>query len=112
MRASASKSERFRARFRAAGVLVLVLGISGAGLLYWIRTRSPDPADDPLLAGYAKPEMRQMEILYGKMGQISMDLMADLKRPAVQAIVIAVASIAVALACFFVADRWTDGEAK
>jgi hypothetical protein len=31
---------KLRARFRTAGVIVLLLGIGGAFILYWIRTRN------------------------------------------------------------------------
>jgi hypothetical protein len=104
--AISNSTSKHRARFRLAGVIVLLLGLSGAGGLYWIRTRAADPMDDPMMAGYAKPEMRQMEMLYGKMGQITLDLMDDLRRPGTQAILTAAISIALALVCFFLANRW------
>ena len=99
---------KHRARFRTAGILVLVLGIGSACALYWIRTHNRDWTDDPMMAGYSKPEIRQMEIMYGRMGEMTSDFMNDLKRPGTQAILIAAISILIALGCFFLANRWVD----
>jgi hypothetical protein len=102
-------SSKSRARLRTAGFVVLLLGIGGACILYWIRTRQPDLMDDPMMTGYSRPESRQMAILYGKMGQMVLDLTDDLKRPGVQAILIAGISALIAVACFFVAREPDDG---
>lgn len=85
-------------------------GIASACLLYWIRTHYQDPNADPMLAEYSKPEIRQMEILYGKMGLMTTDLFDTLKRPGPQAILIAAISVLVAAGCFFFARRWVDGD--
>lgn len=63
-----------------------------------------------MLAGYSKPETRQMEILYGKMGLVTSDLFDALKRPGTQAILIVAISALVAMGCFFFARRWVDGD--
>jgi hypothetical protein len=105
-----SSSLKHRAQFRAAGVIVLLLGIGSAWILYWLRTRNQDSSADPMLAGYSKPETRQMEILYGKMGLVTSDLFDALKRPGTQAILIVAISALVAMGCFFFARRWVDGD--
>lgn len=92
--------------------MVLVLGIAGAGVLYWIRTRNQDAGEDPMLEGYSNPSARQMGVLYGKMGLMISDLTDDLKRPGVQAILIAAVSVVVALACFYLARRPDDGPTR
>jgi hypothetical protein len=47
-------------RLRMIGIVVLALGIGGAGVLYWLRTRSPDVSDDLSMAGFNRAEQRQM----------------------------------------------------
>jgi hypothetical protein len=97
-------SSRHRARkLRIIGVIVLALGIVGAGMVYWLGTRSADLSDDPSMAGYDKPEERQMEILYGKQGELIEDWSNDLKQPGTQAIIIAAASVIIASGCFYFA---------
>lgn len=85
------------------GVIVLVLGMAGAGIVYWLGTRSPDVSGDISMAGYNKPEQRQMEILYGKQGELIEDWSDDLKQPGTQAILIIIFSTAVAAGCFYFA---------
>ena len=63
-----------------------------------------------MLAGYSKPETRQMEILYGKMGLATSDLIEALGRPGTQAVLIVAISVLVAMGCFFFARRWVDGD--
>ena len=87
-------------RLRLIGTIVLVLGISGAAVVYWLGTRSPDLRDDLSMLGYNKAEQRQMGRLYGKMGTLMDDWMNDLKRPGVQAALIAGFSALVAGGCF------------
>ena len=99
---------KHRAQFRAAGVIILALGIGSACLLYWLRTRGLDSSNDPMLAEYSKPEARQMAILYGKMGQATSDLFEALKQPGTQAFLIVAVSALVAMGCFFFARRWVD----
>ena len=93
-----------RARtLRIIGVVVLVLGIAGAGIVYWLGTRSPDVSDDLSMAGYNKPAERQMKILYGKQGELIEDWSNDLKQPGTQTIIIAIFSTANAAGCFYFA---------
>lgn len=63
------------------------------------------------MAGYNKPEERQMEILYGKQGELIEDWLNDLKQPGTQAIIIAVAAAIITAGCFYFA-RLLDDEDK
>jgi hypothetical protein len=98
-----------------AGIIVLVLGIAGAGVVYWLGTRSPDASDDLSMVGYEKAQTRQMEQLYGKSGLLIQEWYDDLKQPGTQAIIIAAVSALIAAGCFYFArlsdnvDGPTDG---
>ena len=82
------------------GIIVLALGIAGAGTIYWLGTRTPDLSDDPSMLGYNKAASRQMGMLYGKQGLLIEEWSEDLKRPGTQAtILLAVAALG-ALGCF------------
>jgi len=83
------------------GIIVLVLGIGGAGIVYW--TRSPDLNDDPSMLGYDKAESRQMGMLYGKQGLLIEEWSEDIKRPGTQATIITAVSILIAAGCFYFA---------
>jgi len=97
-------SARRRARkLRITGVIVLALGFAGAGIIYWLGTRSPDVSDDLSMAGYDRAAERQMEILYGKQGELIEDWSNDLKQPGTQAIIIVVAAALIAGGCFYFA---------
>jgi hypothetical protein len=103
---------RLRARkLRIIGVIVLALGIAGAGIVYWLGTRSPDLSDDLSMAGYNKPEERQMEILYGKSGELIEDWSNDLKQPGTQAVIIVVAAALFTGGCFYFARLSDDDDA-
>jgi hypothetical protein len=91
------------------GVIVLMLGLSGAGLVYRLGTRSPDVMDDLSMVGYDKLQRRQMGHLYGKMGLAIERFSDDLKQPGTQAEIIAVVSILVAAGCFYFSQRLHDG---
>jgi hypothetical protein len=84
-------------------VIVLLLGIVSAGMVYWIGTRSADLSDDLSMVGYNKPEERQMEILYGKQGELIEDWSNDLKQPGTQAIIIAAVAAIIVSGCFYFA---------
>ena len=94
------------------GVIVLVLGIAGAGTVYWMGTRSPDASDDVSMLGFDKARTRQMEQLYGKSGLLIEEWTNDLKQPRTQATIIAAVSVLVAAGCFYFARLLeSDGEA-
>jgi hypothetical protein len=102
-----SSSKRGR-RLKTIGVIVLVLGLAGAGVVYWIGTRSPDLSDDLSMVGYNRAESRQMGMLYGKMGLLIEDWVNDLKRPGTQATLIVTTSILIAFGCFYFARLLDD----
>lgn len=107
---SISPSKRRARQLKIIGIIVLLAGIVGAGMVYWIGTRSADLSDDLSMAGYNRPEERQMGILYGKQGEFIEDLSNDLKQPGTQAIIIAVVSVIVASGCFYFARLLDDDE--
>jgi len=88
-------------RLKLIGILVLLLGLGGAGLVYWLGTRSADLMDDPAMLGYNRAETRQMGILFGGMGTMIEDLSAELKHPGTQAGIIAAGATLVAFGCFY-----------
>ena len=96
-------SSRRAARLRLIGVIVLLLGIGGAGVVYWLGTRSPDVMDDLSMVGYNKAQTRQMGMLYGKMGPVIEEWFNELKQPGTQAEIIVVVSILAAAGCFYFA---------
>ncbi len=89
-------------------MVVLLLGLGGAGLVYWTGAPPEDLSANPATARVYKTERREIEINFGKMGLLANDLREDLKQPGTQAVLIAAASILVASGCFYVA-RWQDG---
>ena len=96
-------SSKRSARLRIIGIIVLVLGLGSAGVVYWLGTRSPDVMDDLSMVGYNKAQMRQMGMLYGKMGPVIEEWFDDLKQPGTQAALVAGFSIAVFAGCFYFA---------
>ena len=82
---------------------MLLLGVFSAGIVYWLGTRSPDLSDDLSMAGYDKPEQRQMGILYGKQGELIESWSNDLRQPGTQAFIIVAAAVLVAGVCFYFA---------
>jgi len=106
-----SNAQRRARRFRITGIIILLLGIAGAGVVYWLGSRAPDFSDDPAMAGFNRAEERQMGILYGKPGQFIEDLTQALKQPRTPAFFIAAASAVIAAGCFYFA-RVLEDEAK
>ena len=98
-----SSSRRRARRLRMIGVVVLVLGIGGAGILYWLRTRSPDFSNDLSMVGYNRAETRQMGQLYGKSGLLIERWSNDLKQPGTQATIIVIFSTVAAAGCLYFA---------
>ena len=103
----AARRRRAR-RFRVAGMLVLLLGLGGAGVVYWRGTRAGEAPVDDSLIGYSKIETRQMEIMYGKQGLLLEDLKEDLRQPGNQAFLLAAAAAALAGGCFYLARLWAE----
>ena len=90
-------------RVRIAGTLVLVCGVIGAALFYWIQTRSAPQVLDEIAAGYDKARERQMGIMMGTMGVVMVGWIDTLADPGAQAIMIAAGAALVAAVCFRVA---------
>ncbi|HEU5395986.1 MAG TPA: hypothetical protein VFV81_02375 [Verrucomicrobiae bacterium] len=88
-------------RLKVGGTVVLVAGIAAAALLYWVRTRSPDPGGDLSMLGFDKPQRRQMELLYGKSGALMHEWLNDLKQPGTQAVLILVITLLIAAILFY-----------
>jgi hypothetical protein len=82
------------------GILVLVLGIAGACLFYWVEARSAAPTIDDLLPDYSRARAREIGILMGNFGVMMLGWTDALERPGTQAIIIAAVSALVALGCF------------
>jgi hypothetical protein len=88
-------------RITAAGVLLL--GIFGADLVYWLGTRSVGSPDTLPVIGEDKAVTRQVEVLLGKQPILMEGLGRNLKRPGTQAVIIVVTAALVAGGCFYVA---------
>jgi len=90
-------------RLKLAGMIVLTLGIVGAGVVYWLGTRSANLNDELSMQGFNRAEQRQMGQLYGKSGLLIDEWFDDLKQPGTQAILIATVSALIAAGCFYFA---------
>jgi hypothetical protein len=92
---------RRRARiFRITAVVALLFGISGGGLVYWLGTRSNDLSQDPAMIGYDRGKNQQVDVLFGKPGELFVGWMNDLKQPGTQAFIIIAVAVLVALICY------------
>jgi hypothetical protein len=98
-----SSAKRRGRRLRITAAIVLLLGIFGADLVYWLGTHSARLSDDPSLMGNEKAQSRQEEILYGKQSVLIDEWSHDLKRPGTQALIIVVTAALVAGGCFYFA---------
>jgi hypothetical protein len=101
---SSSSPKRRARRLRITAAIILVLGIFGADLVYWLESRSAVISNDPSLLGNEKEESRQAEILYGKQAGLIRAWTDDLKQPGTQAILIVVAAALVACGCIYFAS--------
>ena len=101
-----------RARLRKLGVIILLAGLTSAGLLFWIRHEPEDPNTSGYFYSRTRAESRQMGVVYGKSGRAMEDLLADLQKPGVHAGIIAFVSITVALGCFYFGQEPEENSAK
>ena len=90
-------------RLRIIGVVLVVLGIAGAEMVYFCGSRPGDLPDDPSLIGYDKVVTRQAATLYGQQGVLLQEWANALKRPGTQAVIVGVAAVMAAGACFYFA---------
>lgn len=103
---------RRRARgYRIAALVIFLIGLIGAGVVYWLGTRQPDLSNDPSMLGFNRATDRQMGMLYGKQGLLIEDFDEWLKQPGTQAILIIIAGAVLAAGCLFCA-RILEDEAK
>jgi hypothetical protein len=98
-----SSARRRARRLRITAAIVLLLGIFGADLVYWVGTRSADLPEDPSMMGNEKARSRQEEILYGKQSVLIDNWSHDLKQPGTQALLIVVTAALLAGGCFYFA---------
>ena len=92
---------REKARLRLIGILILILGLSLAGVVYWRGTRAADASLEQFEQAQARAESRQMQMLYGTSGGLVEDLLNALKRPGNQALLIIAISGLIAGGCFY-----------
>lgn len=88
---------------RIIGTVILVLGLGGAGLSYWLSAPTDDLSDEVLSSSNSKAMQRTIEVNVGKMGVFVATLSEDWQDPATRAMVIAVVSILLASGCFYLA---------
>ena len=91
-------------RLRIVGILVLAIGVVGAGLFYWIQVRSAAPSMDELFPGYSRNRSRQLGILMGSMTVTLVGVVDALKDPFTESVIIVAASACVALIFFRLAS--------
>src|ERR1700722_13908142 len=91
------------AKFRTAGVIILLIGLVSAGLVYWLSTPAEVLPDELTTPENNKKAARSIETDFGKMGDFSYALGEDLKDPLNRAAIVAIASILVAAGCFYIA---------
>ncbi len=84
-------------------MVILVLGLTAAGIVYWLGTHSAALADDPSMQGFNKSEKRQMALLYDKQGALIEDLANGLKQPGTRAFLIASGAVILTAGCFYFA---------
>jgi hypothetical protein len=97
-------SARRQARWlRITAAVVLLLGIFGADLIYWLRTRSVDSPNPLPIAGEDKAATRQAETLFGQQTVLLDEWGRTLKRPGTQALMIVVTAALAAGGCFYFA---------
>lgn len=82
-------------------MIILIAGLCGAGVVYWIGNRAEDPALADYRQAEARAESRQMEMLYGTSGDIMQKFLTAIKRPGNQALAIGAVTALVSGACFY-----------
>jgi hypothetical protein len=118
--ATRRSSSRHRAALNTVGIVVLILGLAGAGIVFAIgqkqsagQVANTDGAwqDDTLAPGDSKSFSHDVQMYNGTMGLLVVkwwNLCDALKRPGSVAIMIAAGSAVVAGGCFMAAKR-NDG---
>jgi hypothetical protein len=105
------RSPRESERLRATGLLVLLLGIAGAGIYYWREARPATVTIADLQPDYDKSRAREMGRMMGHQGVMMLEWQDALDLPGTQAVIIAVVS-ALFAAYFFRAAWVLDDEER
>ena len=93
---------RRRARqFRQAGIAVVLLGLCGMGLVYFLEKPPEALPDGFTSADDSKIQTQATEVNYGRQGVVIGDLMDDLKQPHTQILIVAAVSVLLAAGCFY-----------
>ena len=103
--ASAKRQARW---LRRGAAVLLLLGILGADLVYWLGTRAVDSSNPLPVAGEDKAVTRQEEVLFGKQPILLEQLGRNLKRPGTQACLIVAMAVLAAGGCFYFACLLED----
>jgi uncharacterized protein YjeT (DUF2065 family) len=91
-------------RLRVIGAIVLVLGMAGAGVFYWINAHPAGPSMDDLLPGYARAQARGVGAMMGHFGLIMTEWQDTLALPGTQALIIA--AVSALFASYFFRAAW------
>jgi hypothetical protein len=98
-----NKSMRQARWLRIIAAVVLLLGIFGAELMYWLRTRSVDSSDLLPMAGEDKAATRQAQMMMGQQAVLMDEWGRELARPGTQSAIVVVTATLVAGGCFYFA---------
>jgi hypothetical protein len=95
---------------KSVGITVVAIAIAGACAAYWRGKAAEQVFDDPSMGAFNKANQRQMEIMYGKMGTVTEDLVQQLKQPGTQAVLILIGGGLIAAGCFYLARLVSYGD--
>jgi len=88
-------------RWRTTGTVILLFGLSAAGVVYWTGTPPDDYSADPSTARAYKTDQRNVEINFGRMGLLAADFTEEMQHPGVQAGIILVVAAGLSSGCFY-----------
>jgi hypothetical protein len=91
-------------RLRAVGWFVLVSGLTGAAVLYWLEARAANTAlDDSTALGYQRSLQHGMGVMMGPFGMVLTEWQENLTSPIGQALIAGMCAALVAAYFFRVA---------
>jgi hypothetical protein len=102
------RSPKEAERLRAIGVLVLALGLLGAGGYYWIEARAVTRTLADFQPDYEKSRAREMGRMMGHTGVMMLEWQDALDLPATQSIIIA--AVAALFSSYFFRAAWVLDE--
>ena len=88
-------------RLRIAAVVVMLLGLIGVGIVYWLASRSDNGPNNNVAMDYYKKDQLQLEKMYGPQGVLAGNIYTALQQPGTQAIIILVTASLISAACLF-----------